>query len=75
VAALFASCWWIPRPAVEGHVLVVPGGHDWTTWDRLWAELLARGAFPNTVDAARASMNLREARILAQAESFEDASR
>ena len=33
-------------------VLVAPGGHDWKAWDPLWAEFLARGAFPGTIQAA-----------------------
>ena len=32
-------------------VLVTSGGHDWTAWNRLWAEFLARGAFPGTIPA------------------------
>ena len=35
-------------------VLVAPGGHDWKAWDPLWAEFLARGAFPGTIRAASA---------------------
>jgi hypothetical protein len=34
-------------------VLVTAGGHDWTAWKRLWAEFLARGAFPGTIPDAR----------------------
>ena len=30
-------------------VMVTSGGHDWTAWDRLWREFLARGAFPGTI--------------------------
>jgi pimeloyl-ACP methyl ester carboxylesterase len=35
----------------EGRVLVGPGGHDWTAWNRLWADFLGRGGFPGTVQA------------------------
>jgi hypothetical protein len=34
------------------HVLATSGGHDWRAWSRLWAEFLARGAFPGTIPAA-----------------------
>jgi pimeloyl-ACP methyl ester carboxylesterase len=30
-------------------VLVAAGKHDWTAWNRLWAEFLTRGAFPGTI--------------------------
>jgi pimeloyl-ACP methyl ester carboxylesterase len=33
-------------------VLVAPGGHDWTAWERLWADFLARGAFPGAIHSA-----------------------
>ena len=35
-------------------VFVAPGGHDWKAWDRLWADFLARGAFPGTIRAGAA---------------------
>jgi pimeloyl-ACP methyl ester carboxylesterase len=35
----------------KDRVLVTAGGHDWKAWDRLWAEFLARGAFPGTIRA------------------------
>lgn len=35
----------------KGQVLAGPGGHDWTAWNPLWAEFLARGAFPGTIQA------------------------
>ena len=39
----------------KDRVLVTAGGHDWTAWDRLWAEFLARGAFPGTIRAGAGS--------------------
>jgi pimeloyl-ACP methyl ester carboxylesterase len=35
-------------------VLVAEGGHDWAAWRALWAEFLARGAFPGTIPPAPA---------------------
>jgi pimeloyl-ACP methyl ester carboxylesterase len=35
-------------------VLAGPGGHDWKAWEPLWAEFLARGAFPGTIPAPSA---------------------
>ena len=32
-------------------VLVTSGGHEWPAWNRLFAEFLARGAFPGTIEA------------------------